>query len=77
MHGLLVAAGDPDALRGAIAELLAGPGARTGDGGTRTRATSPEFDFDVIVRRLEDLYCELLAQRADAGMRRSEPEPRS
>jgi glycosyltransferase involved in cell wall biosynthesis len=67
VHGLLVPAGDPAALGEALAELIRDPqrgqemGARGRD---RRRA---EFDFDVMVGRLEDLYLELLDGRGHAS----------
>lgn len=77
VNGLLVAPRDPDALADAIAGLLRDPERARAMGAHGLERRRTEFDLDVLVRRLEDLYCELLAQRADAGMRRSEPEPRS
>jgi glycosyltransferase involved in cell wall biosynthesis len=63
VHGLLVPPRDPVALAGAIAELLRDPerGRSMGARGRERRRT--EFDIDVLVRRLEDLYCELLEER--------------
>lgn len=63
VHGLLVPSRDPPALAGAISELLRDPQrARTmGAQGRERRRT--EFDIDVLVHRLEDLYLELLAER--------------
>ncbi len=63
VHGLLVAPGDPPALAGALSELLEDP-QRGRDMGARGRERRrAEFDIDVIVRRLEDLYVELLQAR--------------
>jgi len=66
VHGLLVPAGDPPALAEAISELLEDPerARAMGERGRERRRT--EFDIDVLVRRLEDLYCELLADRGIA-----------
>lgn len=63
VEGLLVPARDPDALARAVVSLLRDPdGARAiGERGRERRAV--EFDIDVMVRRLEDLYRELYARR--------------
>ena len=64
VHGLLVPPSDPAALAEALATLLGDPhGARAmGERGRQRRRA--EFDIDVLVRRLEHLYLELLAERA-------------
>jgi phosphatidyl-myo-inositol alpha-mannosyltransferase len=55
VHGLLVPPRDPEALAGAIVRVLTEPGlaVRLADAG-RTRAR--EFDWSVVVDRLEELY---------------------
>ena len=71
IHGLLVGRGDSPALASALAELLADPerartmGAR---GAERQRA---EFDIDVLVRRIESIYVDLLAGRAPEDFART------
>jgi len=65
VHGLLVPPNDPPALAAALAELLAEPD-RARAMGDRGRARQrAEFDIDVLVRRLETLYLELLATHSD------------
>lgn len=66
VHGLLVPAGDWSGLAAALSELLRDP-ARAREMGARGRERRlAEFNFDTMVRRLEDLYCKLLAERGDA-----------
>ncbi|MFI4991360.1 MAG: glycosyltransferase [Solirubrobacterales bacterium] len=63
VHGLLVARGEPEALAGAIAQALTEP-EHSREMGVRARARRrSEFDIDTLVRRLEALYLELLAER--------------
>jgi glycosyltransferase involved in cell wall biosynthesis len=63
VHGLLVPPGDSRALAVAIGSLLADPQrARTLGENARARRRS-EFDIDTLVRRIEDLYEELLEQK--------------
>ncbi len=63
VHGLLVPRGDAAALAAAIFEALADPErSRTMGARARERRRS-EFDIDTLVRRLEALYLELLAER--------------
>jgi len=62
VNGLLVPARDAAALAGSIAELLRDP-RRAMALGARGRERRHEFDVDVFINRLEDLYCELLAER--------------
>jgi glycosyltransferase involved in cell wall biosynthesis len=65
-HGLLVPPADPRALAEAIAELLRDPArrARMGEEGRRRAAA---FDLRRAVRRIEDVYEELLGLRGPAG----------
>ena len=62
-HGLLVEPQDPEAFAGAVAALLRDPerARRLGESARERRRT--EFDIDVMVRRLEDLYVELRGRR--------------
>ena len=59
-NGLLVAAGDADALAHAIGALLADPGRREALGQAGVRRARAEFDARVVVGSLERLYEELL-----------------
>jgi glycosyltransferase involved in cell wall biosynthesis len=60
VHGLLVPAGDSAALARALAELLGDP-ARARQMGVRGQERRRgEFALDVMVRRFEELYCQLL-----------------
>jgi glycosyltransferase involved in cell wall biosynthesis len=62
VQGLLARPGEPAAVADAVAELLADP-ARARAMGVRGRERRrSEFDIDVLVRRLEDLYRQLLAE---------------
>jgi glycosyltransferase involved in cell wall biosynthesis len=63
VHGLLVPRGDPPALAGALSELLADPQRARQMGARGRERRRAEFDIDVIVARLEGLYCELLEAR--------------
>ncbi len=66
VHGLLVPRGDPVALADAIAQALAEP-ERAREMGARARERRrSEFDIDTLVRRLEALYLELLAERTSS-----------
>jgi len=66
VHGLLVPPRDPGALAGALEELL-GDRARARAMGERARARRrAEFDLGVVITRIEELYCELLARRGIA-----------
>jgi glycosyltransferase involved in cell wall biosynthesis len=64
VHGLLVAPKDPPALAAALAELLGDPQRARAMGERGRQRRRAEFDIDVLVGRLEDLYLELLAERA-------------
>lgn len=63
VHGLLVAPNDPAALAAAIAELLADPQRRAEMGAAARERRRAEYDLDVMVARVEDLYEQLLAAR--------------
>jgi glycosyltransferase involved in cell wall biosynthesis len=66
VHGLLVAPADPQALRSGIAKLLddRALAARLGAAARARRAA--EFDLDTVVRRIEQLYDELLMRHGRA-----------
>jgi glycosyltransferase involved in cell wall biosynthesis len=55
-EGVLVPARDPQALAGAIARVLRDPGEAQKMGQRAHARQAREFDIDVMVRRLEDLY---------------------
>jgi glycosyltransferase involved in cell wall biosynthesis len=61
-HGLLVPPRDPARLAGAIAELLREPQRARAMGARGRERRLNEFDIDVLVHRLEDLYGELVAE---------------
>jgi glycosyltransferase involved in cell wall biosynthesis len=63
VHGLLVPAGEPAAIADAVVELLADPVRAHAMGARGRERRRSEFDIDVLVRRLEDLYRQLLAER--------------
>jgi len=63
VHGRLVAPQDPQALADAIAELLADPARRAEMGAAARERRRAEYDLDVMVTRVEDLYVQLLAAR--------------
>lgn len=61
VHGLLVPSRRPDAFAGALESLLRDPARRAAMGAAALERQRSEFDFSQMVRRLEDLYGELLA----------------
>lgn len=68
-NGLLVPRRDPEALAGAISELLGDP-ARAREMGERGRELQrKEFSLDAMVQRVQDLYVELL----NGGQRQCKP----
>jgi glycosyltransferase involved in cell wall biosynthesis len=64
VHGLLVPPQQPAALVDAISELLRDPEHAHAMGALGRERRRTEFDIDVLVHRLEELYIELLAERA-------------
>jgi glycosyltransferase involved in cell wall biosynthesis len=62
MNGLLVPPRDPQRLASAIAELLRDPQRARAMGARGRERRLNEFDIDVLVQRLEDLYRELVAE---------------
>jgi glycosyltransferase involved in cell wall biosynthesis len=69
VHGLLVAPDDPSALAEAIGRLLEDRGLAARLGSAARERQRAEFDLDVVVERLQELYLELYAQAQ--GRRRS------
>ncbi len=70
VHGLLVPPRDPAALAGAVDALLRDPARRAEMGAKGRERRRSEFDIDTMVRRIEELYLELLSRRratADAA----------
>jgi glycosyltransferase involved in cell wall biosynthesis len=67
VHGLLVPRRDPAALAQALDALLGDPGRRRAMGEAGRRRRREQFDFDVMVERLEDLYERLYAGRRTAA----------
>jgi glycosyltransferase involved in cell wall biosynthesis len=63
VHGLLVPRGEPQALADAIAQALGEPERSRKMGARARERRRSEFDIDTLVRRLEALYLELLAER--------------
>jgi glycosyltransferase involved in cell wall biosynthesis len=63
VHGLLVPPGEPQALADAIAQALDEPERSREMGARAQERRRSEFDIDTLVRRLEALYIELLAER--------------
>jgi glycosyltransferase involved in cell wall biosynthesis len=73
VHGLLVPPRDPTALAAAIADLLREPERAAAMAARAREHRRAEFDIDVLVRRLEDLYCDLLAERCRRSRREGPP----
>lgn len=69
-HGVLVPRRDPQALAGAIGELLDDPGRRSDLGRAAAARRRAEFDLEVMVRRVEDLYERLYRARQAQSLRR-------
>lgn len=67
VHGLLVAPRDPSALAESISRLLRDPELARNMGAQGRARRRSEFDIDVLVGRLEALYLELLADRAQSS----------
>lgn len=61
--GILVPPRDPGALADALARLLADPSLRTRLGSAGRELRASEYDIDVWVGRLEDLYLRCLSER--------------
>jgi glycosyltransferase involved in cell wall biosynthesis len=70
-HGAarLVPAGDPSALRAALAELLADPDARAGLARSARAAASGPYSWDSIAGQTLDLYGNLLGKASSASTR--------
>lgn len=64
VHGLLVPRRDPTAMADALDDLLADGDRRRAMGAAGRRRRRAEFDLEVMVDRLEDLYERLYAYRA-------------
>jgi glycosyltransferase involved in cell wall biosynthesis len=63
VHGLLVPAGNSNALAGALDELLRDPQRARAMGRRGQERRRAEFNFETMISRLEDLYCDLISQR--------------
>lgn len=66
VHGLLVEPGDPEGLAGSIGELLRDPVRRERVGQAARERRRTEFDVDIMVKRIERLYLDLLAAKRGA-----------
>ncbi|MBX3285136.1 MAG: glycosyltransferase family 4 protein [Actinobacteria bacterium] len=62
--GRLVPPSDPEALAGAIADLLADPVRAAGLGRAGAKLVAPHFDTDALVRQVEEVY-ELVTEEPD------------
>jgi len=62
-QGLLVAPGDPGALASALAELISQPARATQLGERAAERQRTEFAMEVLIRRLEALYMDLLSEK--------------
>ncbi len=63
VHGHLVPPREPEALADAIERLLSDPGARERMGGAARERRLGEFEIDVMVKRVETLYEDLLRKK--------------
>jgi glycosyltransferase involved in cell wall biosynthesis len=66
VHGVLVPPRDPAALAEAVSGLLRDPDRRAAMGAAGRARRQAEFGIDAMVRRVEDLYVELLQRRGRA-----------
>ena len=64
VHGLVVEPQNPEAFAAAVAELLGDPERAREMGRRGQERRRAEFDIDVMVKRLEELYTELTAKAA-------------
>jgi glycosyltransferase involved in cell wall biosynthesis len=64
VHGVLVPPGSPEALAEAVDELLGHPERAAAMGARAQERRRRDFDFDVMIQRLEDLYLELWEAKA-------------
>ncbi len=69
VHGLLVAGADPQALRDGIARLLDDRALAERLGAAARARRAAEFGLDGLMRRVEELYDELLAREGRAARR--------
>lgn len=73
VHGLLVPPRDPAALAQAVADLLRDPARRREMGARAHERIRTEYDVDLMVRRVERLYAELLERRGIRVARSAAP----